>query len=164
MSVIHLVCFIGISYLLAITNPSQIEGWNGIRPLYSTRANVERVLGIPVKANGVAVTYKTAQEEVTVFYGAGLCFEGTTERCDVKPENVSSFTIRTNNKILVASLNLDCAKFKREVSPHIDTIVHYTNVVDGIRIQATILKTGEEVDSITYQPTENDEHLRRKCN
>jgi hypothetical protein len=61
---------------------------------------------------------------------------------------------------MIAELKLDIAKYERVVDPHVERAFHYYNREAGIRISTRLEKEGEEVHSITYEPTEKDLHLR----
>ena len=143
---------------------SQAEGWRGIVPLHSTRADVERLLGTPTKSHGVSFTYDTKDERVLVFYSAGPCKKGVSEEWNVPADTVLSITVHPNAKLLIDSLKLDKSQYRREGDPHADLVVYYVNLQEGIRISARMLEGGEDVDSITYEPAAKDSHLRCQCN
>ena len=52
----------------------QAQGWRGIVPLHSTRADVERLVGSPMTPNGI--TYDLKNERVNVVYSDGGCAKG----------------------------------------------------------------------------------------
>jgi len=60
---------------LATAVQCQSNVWNGITPLKSTRADVEKILGAPVPGSIAkhAAGYRTAAEEVSILYSAGPC-------------------------------------------------------------------------------------------
>ena len=139
----------------------QAKGWRGIVPLHSTRADVERLLGAPKELRGVASTYETKDERVLVFFSAGKCKEGTSNDWNVQLDTVLSFTVHPNAKLLVDDLKLDKMKYERVVDYHVPGVIYYFSKEDGVRISARLLeKEGEDVDSITYEPSPNDSHLR----
>jgi hypothetical protein len=143
---------------------SQPEGWRGLVPLHSTRADVERLLGAPTKSHGVASTYDTKEERVLVFYSGGSCKKGVSEEWNVPADTVLSITVHPNAKLLVDSLKLDKSKYRREGDPHADLIVYYVNKEEGIRVEARMLEEGEDVDNITYEAAAKDSPLRCRCN
>jgi hypothetical protein len=145
--------------ILVTINIPPAEGWRGIVPLHSTRIDVERLLGSPSKARGVASTYETEDEKVLVFYSAEPCGKGN--EWNVPRDTVISFTVSPNAKLLVANFKLDDTKYKRVRDFHIQGVVHYFNREDGIRISAALLKEGgEDITSITYESAAKDNHLR----
>jgi hypothetical protein len=146
---------------LIMANSSQVEGWRGIKPLHSTRADVERLLGLPKESRGVASTYYTKDERVNVSYSDGFCKEGNSDDWNVPRDTVISFTVHPNAKLLVDELKLDKTKYERQRDPHLEGIVYYFNREEGVFIQARILEGRvEDVDSITYEPAAADSHLR----
>jgi hypothetical protein len=146
-----------------MAGPAQANGWREIQPLHSTRIDVERLLGNPIKSQGVAATYDTKEERVLVFYSAGPCKKGVSEEWNVPRDTVISITIHPNAKLPVASLKLDLTKYRKERDPHADLIVYYVNADEGIRVEARALLDGEDVDSITYGPAAKDRDLRCRC-
>lgn len=157
LATIIMTCLCG---MLTMVGLSQDEGWCGIVPLHSTRADVERVLGSPTKSRGVASTYDTKRERVLIFYSAGPCKKGVSDEWNVPPGTVVSITVHPNAKLAVDSLQLDKTQYRRERDPHADMIVYYVNKEKGIRISARMLQEGEDVDSITYEPGAKDSQLR----
>lgn len=153
-----IIIFFCLSLIMA--NPSQVESWRGIKPLHSTRADVERLLGAPRESTGVASTYYTGDEKVLIFYSTSPCKKGISEGWNVPRDTVISFTVHPNAKLLVARLQLDETKYKRVPDPHLQGVIYYFNDVDGIRISSRMLEDGEDVDSITYEPAAADSRLR----
>jgi hypothetical protein len=60
-----------------LTNKLPSEGWRGIVPLRSTRADVERELGEPI--DDLKSLYDTGKERVSVFYQQVRCPTGGQE-------------------------------------------------------------------------------------
>lgn len=147
--------------VLAVVGLSQAKGWRGLIPLHSTRADVERLLGAPRESRGVASTYDTQNERVLVFYSAGRCKEGASDDWNVPRDTVVSITVHPNAKQLVDDLKLDKMKYERVGDYHVQSVVYYFSKEDGVRVSARVLeKEGEDVDSITYEPTSEDSYLR----
>ena len=154
--IIPLMCTV-----LAMVELSQAKGWRGLVPLHSTRVDVERLLGAPRESRGVAATYDTKDERVLVFYATGNCQERASNDWNVPRDTVVSITVHPNAKLLVNDLKLDKRKYERVADYHVQGIVYYFNKEDGVRISARLLeKEGEDVDSITYEPTPEDRSLR----
>lgn len=147
--------------VLAVVAVSQAKGWRGFVPLQSTRTDVERILGAPKESRGVASTYETKDERVLVFYSAGQCKESQSNDWNVPRDTVVSITVHPNAKLLVDDLKLDKMKYKRVADYHVQGVVYYFSKEDGVRISARLFeKEGEDVDSITYEPTPEDSYLR----
>ncbi len=146
---------------IANSDFSQANGWRGIVPLHSTRAEVERLLGAPKESRGVASTYETKDERVNVFYSDGLCEKDRSEDWNVPRDTVVRITVHPNTKLLVNDLQIDKAKYERRRDPHLEGVVYYINTMEGVFIDARKLEGGgEDVDNISYGPAVTDNHLR----
>jgi hypothetical protein len=147
--------------VLAVVVVPQAKGWRGLVPLHSTRTDVERLLGAPKESHGVASTYETKDERVLVFYSAGQCKESQSNDWNVPHDTVVSITVQPNAKLLVDDLKLDKMKYERVSDYHVQGVVYYFSKENGVRISARQLeKEGEDVNSITYEPTPEDSYLR----
>ena len=161
MNKIIWIIFVCMCSALNMVGPTQAKGWRGLVPLHSTRADVERLLGRPKESRGVASTYDTTNERVHVFYSAGQCKESTSNGWNVPRDTLLSITVQPNAKLLIDDLKLDKTKYERVVDYHVQGVVYYFNKEDGVRISARILeKAGEDVDSISYEPTAGESYLR----
>jgi hypothetical protein len=150
-----------ICAIIVMAGLAKAGEWQGIVPLHSTRVDVERLLGNPVRTNGLVSTYKTKNERVQVFYSDGVCKEGSSARYNVLSGTVLSFIVYPNAKLLVSDLKLDMTKYKREVDIHGEHIIYYFNREEGIILEGRVLpEGGEDVQSITYEPAAKDKHLR----
>ena len=138
----------------------QEKVWKNIVPLHSTRKDVETLLGPPQETRGVAATFQLNDGRLRVFYSKGYCKQPNTNDWNVPPDTVVTLTFEPTNYLLIADLKLDIAKYHREDDPHLQRAVHYYNRESGIRISTRLEKKGEEVQTITYEPTEKDLHLR----
>jgi len=138
----------------------QAEGWRGIVPLHSTRAEAERLLGTPRESRGVASTYETKEGKVLVFYSDGKCNEAGPDDWNVPRDTVLSITVHPNKGLLVDDLKLDKTKYERALDYHIQGIVYYFNKAEGIQISARVDREGDVVESITYEPAAKDSYMR----
>lgn len=138
----------------------QEKGWKDIVPLQSTRKDVERLFGSPQASKGVASTFQLKDGRLRVFYSNGFCRRPNTNDWNVPPDTVVTLTFEPRGELKLAELKLDMPKYERAVDPHVQSAVHYYNRKAGIRISTRLEKEGEEVHSITYEPTEKDLHLR----
>lgn len=138
--------------------------WNGITPLKSTKADVEKILGKPEPwvANQYAAQYKAKDGEVSVLYSTGMC--------DINPEhgwNIPLLTVISlsyypdyPNPYKFSELKLDLSKFQRNPDPGSIGLVFYTNEADGI---ALTVDTGDDsVRRFGYFPESKYNHLMCK--
>jgi hypothetical protein len=150
---IGLILLIFASLLL-----TQQKGWRGIVPLHSTRKDVERLVGTPKASR--ATTYVMKDGRITVFYSDGVCKNDGTIDWNVPPDTVVNLKFEPNHGLMIADLDMDMAKFERLNDPHAQIAVHYYSKEEGIRISARLLRAGEEVQYIIYEPASKDFHLR----
>ena len=138
----------------------QEKGWKNIVPLDSTRKDVERLLGRPQVSKGVADTFQLKDGRLRVFYSDGFCKRPNTNDWNVPPGTVVTLTFEPSGEVKIAELKLDMSKYERTIDPHVQRAFHYYSREAGIRISTRLEKEGEDVHSITYEPTEKDLHLR----
>jgi hypothetical protein len=133
--------------------------WRGIRPLYSTKSDVDSLLGPPKNIVGRTFIYEMGNERVDITYSAGDC-KLPNERWNVPPDSVISIEVTPKAITLVKDLQLDKAKYQRRQSTHPEDISDYENLEDGIVVH-TILNNGcEEVISIVYVAAGKDADKR----
>ena len=138
--------------LLTAASLVQEAGWRGIVPLHSTRADVERLIGPPMKPWGI--TYDLQSERVNVGYSHGGCEKG--EEWNVASGTVTMITVYPQTKVMLADLKIDTNRFKKFLDPQIEDSI-FTNEAEGMSIRTT---SNGEVISIQYFPAAMDNHLR----
>jgi hypothetical protein len=139
-------------------------GWNGIVPLKSTKADVEKKIGDPMawvvsKHSG---TYKVEDGTVWVLYSTGLC--------EVDPKhgwNVPEFTViriyfepNYPNPFKFSDIKTDSSKFERRRDPGSLHLVEYINRIDGIVL--TVDTSDDSIRSFGYFPGSKDDSLKCK--
>ncbi len=127
------------------------EDWKGIRPLKSTRVEVEKMLGFPLEQDCYDCTYKSETERVTVSYSRGPCKEGG-RGWDVPKDTVISFTLYPE-----LEENVDRTAFDSE---QIFDISRETFVLQNRGIAYTLDEITQAVKRISYLPKESDNDLR----
>lgn len=140
--------------LLALTlaSPPPAEGWRGITPLRSTRADVERLLGPPESESGGV--YATEGERITVTYSRRPCDHGWR----VPPDTVISFFVHPKKPPKLSDLKLDLKRYERRRDSHVETIHYYIDPAAGINY--TVESPGELVTGVEYYAPLRDEALR----
>jgi hypothetical protein len=126
---------------------------NRIKPLISSRAEVERLLGLPLKANNF---YILKNETVTFNYSDGVC--KSTVDWNVQKDRVISYEIHPTEIILFSDLKLDQTKFKVFESQKII----YVNEDEGVSYEIGNIHGVAIVESISIYPSEKDNDLRCK--
>jgi hypothetical protein len=143
------------AFILAVGPNSftqQRDGWRGIAPLYSKRADVERLLGIAT--GNCKCIYRTDNELVYVEYASNFC-KGNSPGWRVPTDTVLSLTVTPRLDQLFAELNLDLSKF--EISHDDAMTTYYANRDEGVKYAVT--ERGI-VESVSYIPSTKDSHLR----
>ena len=140
--------------MMSLLGSSQAQGWRGIRPLHSTREDVERLIGSPMQPKGI--TYDLKNERVNVVYSDGKCAKGWPYGWNVPPGTVIGITIYPQTRPKLADLPIDLSKFKRYVDPQ--SFVHYTDDEEGLSV--AIDPSEQQVRTIEYFPVTSDAHLR----
>jgi hypothetical protein len=143
-----------IAWLLSTVVMSRAQGWRGIVPLHSTRAEVEALIGPPMQPNGR--TYDLKDERVNVVYSEGACDNNKVE-WNVPPDTVIGITIYPQKKLLISDLRTDLNKFEKLINPHNPDSVSYNNKKEGIALGT---KSNGEVVVIEYFSAARDSHLR----
>lgn len=152
------ICLFGM--LTSSTFAPATEGWRGIVPLHSTRADVERLFGSPLQKGGSS--YATETEVLIVAYSADeSCREGLPDRWNVPRDTVLSFTVSPRTKLLLSDTHLNISSFRRLPDPYIQGNIYYRSEEEDVKVTTRALQDGtEEVDSIRYTPAATDNHLR----
>jgi hypothetical protein len=136
--------------MLLFFSASNAGEWRGIKPLYSTRQDVERILGMPDEKD--YSRFKLEKEVVIIDYSNGVCSDSCKDY-NVPKDTVISFTVHSE-WIPLSKLTVDKTKYKL-----IETIqlngFWYSNQEDGIRYDVR----NDMVISAEYLPTANDNHL-----
>ena len=140
--------------LLCTVIVSNAQGWRGIVPLYSTRADVEALIGPPIQPNGI--TYNLKNERVNIVYSTASCEKRDVE-WNVPPGTVISITVYPQTKLLISEAGVDLRGFVRIFNPQNPGSVSYTKNDEGIGITT---KANGQVIAIEYFPATKDNSLR----
>ena len=152
-------------WLLGLTYPCMAKDWNGIVPLKSTRADVERRLGQP--KDDLDGRYYFVDEIVTIQYSGFKCgevprIEGwpvSPVRWNVKPDVVTSIGVKLRRAVPLSSLSVDLSKFKRTSRGHLTSIFYYHNETEGFTIEAFEEEGKEMIRGFIYEPGAGNEAL-----
>jgi len=143
-----------IGWLLSTVVISRAQGWRGIVPLHSTRADVEALIGPPIQPKGR--TYDLKNERVNVVYSDGSCDNSKIE-WNVPSGTVIGITIYPQQTLLISDLRTDLNKFDKFIDPHNPDSVSYNNKEEGLGIGT---RSNGEVVVIEYFPAAKDNQLR----
>lgn len=130
----------------------QPRGWNGLVPLHSTRADVERILGR--SKDSCNCLYKTKNESVHVEFADGTC-KGFPPGWKVPAGTVLVITVRSMTQQKISDLNIGGSRF---VKFHDDAgTTYYASREDGIKYEVSQEGT---VSAVSYIPSTRDRNLR----
>ena len=132
----------------------QAQGWRGIKPLHSTRGDVERLIGPPMRPNDSI--YDLKDERVSITYSDAACMKGWPYGWDVKPGTVIAITISPQPRPKLAELPIDISKSRKYVEP--SGVIHYSDDDEGLSV--AVEPDEYEVKVIEYYPAARDAHLR----
>ena len=140
--------------VLALVVPLQTQGWHGLVPLRSTRADVEQLLGPPLP--GTKGSYKTERERVLILYSDEPCGINSGG-WNVPRDTVVSITVEPYAKPKFVDIHLDESKYQKERDYHLRHIFYYGSKEEGISYE---VDTAEGVvNAIRYFPTVKDDYL-----
>ena len=136
--------------------------WKGLVPLRSTKTDVEKILGKPVKQDSDSLTYKTDKEEVRVSYSKANC-KGSMNGWNVPANTVLEFTVYPDKELKIAE---DEFKNEKIFSYSLNSfILQEKGIAYGLdygldskteRIALNVVKY------ISFMPKESDNNLRCK--
>ena len=134
--------------------------WRGIRPMQSTRDDVERILG-PSKQRSLngEYAYQTKEEQIDILYSEGPCSPSVVGKWNVPLETVLRITIHPQKTVLIRDLELDKNKYRRGPDPNIPNWFFWVNREEGIIIQSQLKDGCEQVMSIEYSRSDEDQGL-----
>ena len=139
--------------------------WNGIRPLHSSRSDVEQIFGPSVRAcKTLWCFYKLPRENVFIQYASGPpCGTVIENVWQVPRDTVVKMEVYYPQGRLLSDLKIDLSKFVMTVDTHLIGWIYYFNGDDGIEIAGSGPLDPAEmkiVSSITYWGEAKDDNLR----
>jgi hypothetical protein len=151
--------------MFSITVLTDAKEWRGIIPLHSTRADVERLLGLSVPealTGSCRCLYQLEDVNVHILYANGLpC--GAAEQRDgrvggwkVPRDTVIEIAVYFKSGRHLSELKIDESKYEKVTDPELPGLFYYTNVEEGVTIEVG----GHEARSITYFAAAKDNNFR----
>jgi hypothetical protein len=131
------------------------QDWRGIKPLHSSRADVERLLGAP--HGECRCFYEFEGETIRIEYAKSLCV-GYPSGWNVPADSVLTIDIRYNEPRNLSALRIVESEFLKAADDTLTT--YYSNRERGV--QYTISGHGKHIKT-SYFPSSGNLHLRCDC-
>ena len=140
------------------------DGWRGIKPLRTTKATVDKMLGAPVIDDNGYAGYRFEDGFVQVNYSSAPCAGNQYNRgkYDVPENTVLDYRVIFHKHIKSSDVEFDRDRYSRQTSGHAPGAVYYQNQKTGVLIQIEIQQGTEYLGTITFRPTEADKE-KFKC-
>lgn len=142
---------------LALAPVCGAKPWRGIVPLRSTRADVERLLGPPIRLSPPDASYDAGDARVFVSFSEGDCNKWPYG-WDVPAGVVESIHVSPVKGLLLSELDLDRGRFREALDVHYN-ILHLIDDEEGFTVSA--FEGGKGVSQFVYTPTARERH--RDC-
>lgn len=152
----RLACLGLLAAALCAAGARAQEGWRGLVPLRSTRADVERVLGAP-GGGDCRCTYETADEFVRVAYAPGPC-RGYPSGWDVPAGTVLRIEVSRKREQTFSELGLDASRYAKAYDDALFT--YYASREEGVQY---VVSSGGTVRETSYFPAARDARRRCRC-
>lgn len=134
------------SLLVVFYSCGNAQDWRKVRPLESTRAEVEALLG--PEEGAFSAIYQLKEGSLFIEYSSGPCTPERKGGWNVQKNVVVSLSFSPRRKKQFANLKIDPKKFRKEIDQHVIGIIYYVNDEDGITYE---IQDGK-IDSIEYGP------------
>lgn len=151
-----------LCWALASAAGAHAQGWKGIVPLHSTRADVERLLG--PGSGDCKCWYDFEDNHVRIDYAKAPC-EGYPSGWNVPADTVLTIRVTTEHERQFSEFVSDESKYDKDFE---DTpVVHYSSREEGVQYSVypenPIGGLKNVVGSINYVPLSKDSRLRCPC-
>jgi hypothetical protein len=141
------------------------DGYKAIKPLHTSKASVEKLLGkAEIDGNGYYM-YSTDDALVRIDYSSVPCTANQYRRgeFDVPRDTVLTYSVLPKNEPKLSEIKFDRDKFRRTSSEHLLNYAAYVNADNSISVRLMIIEARDEVVyEIAYRPIKQDAE-KLKC-
>ena len=130
-----------------------LNTWNGLIPLKSTRADVERLFGKPKIMIGSAPLYEFDKENVIFTYAVGGCEQ--LSWWNVPRDTILDIEIIPQGALSVKDTGFDLTKFSQYKTEHPELLI-YVNKKEGVTIRTKTIGIPNAVVSIKLEGASRD--------
>lgn len=147
---------LGVCVVLISINSASAKSWRGIEPLHSTRADVERLFGLPVDKMAGMWIYDFPEERAFISFSSGKpCEEGLPDGFKLPKDIVVDIRINPTTERKWAEVRTPGKDYEQSHSGHTGE-VYYVDAEEGI----TFTVTGDFVQSMSYGPSARDKNYQ----
>lgn len=160
------IVVLGLCINLLLNCDSIENGWKGIKPLNSTKREVEKLLGPPISDKDGFYGYRTPEAFISIEYSATPCTANSGKRGQFSiPQNtVVNYVVTLKEPLKLSDLEFARPKYEKDTGDgHLLNYALYINKVDGISIEVFSKDEIEYVGGIYVKPSvEEDKKLKCK--
>jgi hypothetical protein len=147
--------FVLLLFLSVFSFVIKAKDYRGIRPLKTTRAEVEKRFGKPDKYGN----YKIDGELFNIYYGETYrntpCDNKDNCECLVSPDTVLQIRVYIHYDLKLKQLHLQLNRYKKSLDTHLLGLVVYSSDSEGIVYEVN-KNEKNRVRAITYLPSSKD--------
>lgn len=134
--------------------------WTKLRPLVSSRQDVERILGKPVKPE--INQYENEREIIVVWFSEGTCKQHKESIYNVPKGTVVALLVSLKQRTNLSELiDIRAEPYDRQPDRRLPKFVDYSNSDGSFRFQTVVLENGQEVvHFVATSPSDRDSALR----
>jgi hypothetical protein len=138
---------VGILVLLLAAGSSMAKPWHGIVPLHSSRSDVYELLGKPTRVGKYTASFELPNEVLEfIFAKGGPCGTTLIDSWRVARDTVVSIRVVPRKELTFENRR----SFVKSQDPSQITVVHYSDLDEGVRYTVENQTKGERVISIDY--------------
>src|SRR6266853_2679177 len=151
----HFICVKALCLLLFVAENGFAQAWRQIRPLRTSRKQVQRLLGHP-KVVGAVSTYDFANEKISVFYLKHSC-RFDPQGWNLPANIVTSVRIEPKKRMRLSETKWDLSKFRKEPGAFDNPSYSlFVNEGDGV----TLSVIDDVLEAYSYVPRRSDKTKR----
>ena len=130
------------------------NGWEGIKVFRTTRAEVERILGVPSEnITSVETSYRTKEGIIHFAYSHAPCSDEGRGRYTVHENTVLGYMIFLKDGIDLSKFRWDRKLYEKYKDTELLWLTHYRNPKDGIRFTTEFRGDVEKIFTIYFEKT-----------
>lgn len=150
-------CLITVAFVVLTPGQCSAKAWRSIVPLHSSRVDVQRLLGTPLRSGKYTSSYELPAEVVQFMYAkGGACGSTLIDSWRVPRDTVVNIHVVPRTNMLFQS----SASLTRVQDRQQSNIFHYSDNETGIGYTVENRTGGEYVLAIDYLPAAADHNLR----